>query len=167
MELTNEEAERLVEQYADLLLRVAYAWTGSEPDAQDVCQTVLIQRLTTRKSFDGPEHERAWLIRLAINRCKNLHKSPWRSRRAEWDEAMAAEVHMPEESDVLDAVRSLPPKQAAAIFLRYYEEYSVGEIGEIMGVRPALVSTWLARGREKLKAILGGKWNGTLPQTAE
>lgn len=165
--MTNEEAERLVAQYADLLLRVAYAWTGSVPDAQDVCQTVLIQRLTTGKVFDGPEHERAWLIRAAINRCKNLYKSPWRSRRAEWDEALAVEVHIPEESGVLDAVRSLPPKQAAAIYLRYYEEYSVGEIGEIMGVRPALVSTWLARGREKLKLKLGGEQNGTLPQTAE
>lgn len=167
MELSNEQAEHLVEQYADLLLRVAYAWTGSVPDAQDVCQTVLIRRLTTQKVFESPEHERAWLVRAAINQCKNLYKSPWRRRRAEWDEALAVEVHMPEESDILDAVRSLPPKQSTAIYLRYYEEYSVGEIGEIMDVKPALVSTWLARGREKLKMKLGGEQNGTLPQTAE
>lgn len=167
MELTNEQAEQLVAQYADLLLRVAYAWTGNPADAQDVCQSVLLQRLTTRKVFASPENERAWMIRVTINQCKNLYKSPWRRRRAEWDEALAVEVHMPEESDVLDAVKSLPPKQSAAIYLRYYEEYSVGEIGGIMGVKPALVSTWLARGREKLKTILGGEWNGTLPQTAE
>ena len=157
MELTNEQAEQLVEQYANLLLRVAYAWTGNPADAQDVCQAVLIERLTTQKVFAGPENERAWMIRVAINRCKNLYKSPWHRRRAEWDEALAVEVHIPEESDVLTAVRSLPPKQSTAIFLRYYEEYSVGEIGEIMGVRPAMVSTWLARGRKKLKTILGGE----------
>ena len=156
MELSNEQAEHLVEQYADLLLRVAYAWTGSVPDAQDVCQTVLIRRLTTQKVFESPEHERAWLVRAAINQCKNLYKSPWRRRRAEWDEALAAEVHMPEESDILDAVRSLPPKQSTAIYLRYYEEYSVGEIGEIMGRNENWARTTFYRAKQKIMEEMEG-----------
>ena len=164
MQLTNEQAERLVEQYGDLLLRVAWSWTGSAADAQDVCQTVLLRLLTAGKTFGSPEAERAWLIRVAVNECKNLHKSAFRRHWADLDEAQAVAVHMPEESGVLDAVRKLPPKHAAAIFLRYYEGYGVGEIARMMGVKPALVSTWLARGREKLKTMLGGDLDGTLSE---
>lgn len=167
MQLTNEQAECLVAQYGDLLLRVAWSWTGSAADAQDVCQTVLLRLLTAGKAFDSPEAERAWLIRVAINECKNLHKSAFRRHRADLDEAQTVAVHMPEDSDVLDAVRRLPPKYAAAIFLRYYEGYGVGEIAQMMGVKPALVSTWLARGREKLKTILGGELDGTLSEADE
>lgn len=164
MQLTNEQAERLVEQYGDLLLRVAWSWTGSAADAQDVCQTVLLRLLTAGKTFDSPEAERAWLIRVAVNECKNLHKSAFRRHRADLDEARTVEVHMPEERGVLDAVRKLPPKYAAALYLRYYEGYGVGEIAQMMDVKPALVSTWLARGREKLKTMLGGELDGTLSE---
>lgn len=164
MQLTNEEAERLVGQYGDLLLRVAWSWTGNLADAQDVCQTVLLRRLTASKAFDSPEAERAWLIRVAVNECKNLHKSAFRRHRADWEEAQNVAVHLPEESGVLDAVRSLPPKYTTAIFLRYYEGYGVGEIAQMMGVKPALVSTWLARGRKKLKILLGGELYGALSE---
>ena len=101
MNWTEEQAERLVSEYAALLLRVGYAWTGDPDDAQDLCQTVLLRRLTAGRTFDGAEGERAWMIRGAINESKNLHRSAWRRHRAELDEARDLAVHLPEADDAL------------------------------------------------------------------
>ena len=92
------------------------------------------------------------------------NRSAWRRRRASLEEAALAAVQIPEPSDLLEAVQKLPPKYRTAIFLRYYEGYAVGEIAQTLGVKPALVSTWLARGREKLKTMLGGELDGALPE---
>ena len=164
MKLTEEQAERLVEEYADLLLRTAYSWTGNLADAQDACQTALLKLVASPRQFGGPEGQKAWLLRVTINECKSLNRSAWRRRRASLEEAALAAVQMPEPSDLLEAVQKLPPKYRTAIFLRYYEGYAVGEIAQTLGVKPALVSTWLARGREKLKTMLGGELDGALPE---
>ena len=158
MQLTNEQAERLVEQYGDLLLRVAWSWTGSAADAQDVCQTVLLRLLTAGKTFGSPEAERAWLIRVAVNECKNLHKSAFRRHRADLDEGLcvSAEDPEPEEGGLLEQVMALPQKYREVIFLRYYEGYGVKEIASLLGRSPALVSTHLKRAKEKLRIMLGG-----------
>ncbi len=166
MKLTEEQAERLVEEYADLLLRTAYSWTGNLADAQDACQTALLKLIVSRRQFDGPEGQKAWLLRVTINECKSLNRSAWRRRRADWEvAALAAQMPEPEPDGLLEAVQKLPPKYRTAIFLRYYEGYGVGEIAQMIGVKPALVSTWLARGREKLKMMLGGEMDESLPET--
>lgn len=165
MKLTNQQAEQLVEQYADLLLRVAYSWTGNPADAQDACQTALLKLVASHRQFDGPEGQKAWLLRVTINECKSLNRSAWRRRRVSLEEAAMAAVQMPEPSGLLEAVQKLPPKYRTAIFLRYYEGYAVGEIARLLDVKPALVSTWLARGREKLKMMLGGEMDEQLPET--
>lgn len=166
MKWTEEQAERLVSEYADLLLRVGYTWTGDPDDAQDVCQTVLLRRLTADRAFDGAEGERAWMIRVAINECKNLHRSAWRRHRAELDEARDVAVHLPEGDDALfQAVEGLPAPYRQVIFLHYYEGYGVGEIAELLGVRPNAVSTRLARARNKLRQTLGGEEDGRISQT--
>ncbi len=164
MKLTEEQAEQLVDCYADLLLRVAYCWTGNLADAQDACQTALLKLIAADRRFDGPEGQKAWLLRVTINECKSLNRSAWRRHRADLEEAALAAVQMPEPSGLLEAVHQLPPKYRAAIFLRYYEGYAVGEIAQMLGVKPALVSTWLARGREKLKTMLGGEMDEQLPE---
>ena len=103
---------------------------------------------------------------MTINECKSLNRSAWRRRRADWEEAaLAAQMPEPEPDGLLEAVQKLPPKYRTAIFLRYYEGYGVGEIAQMIGVKPALVSTWLARGREKLKMMLGGEMDESLPET--
>lgn len=164
MYLTEEEAERLVEQYADLLLRAAYSWTGNLADAQDACQTALLKLIASPRRLEGPEDRKAWLLRVTINECKSLTRSAWRRRRVPLEEAALAAVEAPEPSDLLEAVQKLPPKYRTAIFLRYYEGYGVGEIARMLNVKPALVSTWLARGRDRLKAMLGGEMDEQLPK---
>ncbi|MEY8387762.1 sigma-70 family RNA polymerase sigma factor [Oscillospiraceae bacterium 38-13] len=147
-----------MDQWSDTILRVAYTWTGNPQDAQDVCQTVLLKLLTHPQRFSDAERRRAFVLRVAINCCKDLKKSAWARRRVSLDTAADAAVTMPESGDspVLEAVMALPEKYRRAVYLRYYEEYEIGEIAALMGCRPSQVSTWLYRGKAKLRTMLGG-----------
>ena len=156
--MDEELAEYLVERYADLILRIGQTWLGDIDDAKDICQTVLIKLLENPRSFPDAGQERAWVVRLAVNECKNWKKSAWFRRRAPLDEGLHLSVENPEpeEGGLLEQVQALPPKYRRVIFLRYYEGYEVREIAELLKISPALVSTHLKRGKEKLKIMLGG-----------
>ena len=73
-----ERAEYLAETYADAILRLSYTYLKNTHDAQDVCQTVFVKLLTEPRDFESPAHERAYVLRMAANACKDLLKSPWR-----------------------------------------------------------------------------------------
>lgn len=151
-----EQAERLVNAYADAILRLSYAYLKNTHDAQDVCQTVFVRLLTEPRRFESAEHERAYVFRMASNACKDLLKSPWRKRTCGLDAVL--EVPAPEAGDgsVLAAVNELPANYRTVIYLFYYEGYQAAEIGKILGIPTATVHTRLARGRARLKDILGG-----------
>lgn len=152
----NQQAEYLAETYADAILRLSYAYLKNTQDAQDVCQNVFVKLLTEPRRFESSAHERAYVLRMASNACKDILKSPWRQRTCGLE--AVAEVPAPEAADgsVLAAVNSLPPHYRAVIYLYYYEGYQAAEIAEILGMPAATIHTRLARGRAKLKDILGG-----------
>ena len=152
----NEEAERLVRDYADAVLRLCYTYLKNTDDAQDVCQTVFVKLLSEPRAFESTEHERAYILRMASNACKDLLKSPWRKRTCGLDAVL--EVPAPEAADgsLLAAVNALPAHYRAVIYLYYYEGYQAGEIAAILGVPAATVHTRLARGRARLRDFLGG-----------
>lgn len=152
----HERAEYLAETYADAILRLSYTYLKNTHDAQDVCQTVFVKLLTEPREFESAEHERAYILRMAANACKDLLKSPWRKRTCDLE--ACAEVPAPETGDgaVLAAVNQLPANYRSVIYLFYYEGYQAAEIGKILGVPTATVHTRLARGRARLKDILGG-----------
>lgn len=151
-----EQAERLANAYADAILRLSYACLKNIQDAQDICQTVFVKLLTEPRRFESDEHERAYVLRMAANACKDLLKSPWRKRTCGLDAVL--EVPAPETGDgsVLAAVNELPANYRTVIYLFYYEGYQAAEIGKILGIPTATVHTRLARGRARLKDILGG-----------
>lgn len=156
--MDEDRAEYLVEQYADLLVRIGYTWLGDPDDAKDICQETLIRLLERPRDFPDRGQERAWVIRLAVNACKNWRRSAWLRRRAPLEAALklAQEDWEPEEGALLSQVMALPAKYREVIFLRYYEGYEVREIAALLGRSPALVSTHLKRGKEKLRDMLGG-----------
>ena len=156
--MTEERAEYLVAHYADLLVRIGKTWLGDLDDAKDVCQTVLIKLLEDPRDFPDQVQERAWVVRLAVNECKNWRKTAWFRRRVPLDESLrlAAEDPEPEDGSLLAQVQALPAMYREVIFLRYYEGYEVKEIAALLGRSPALVSTHLKRGKEKLRNMLGG-----------
>lgn len=74
----NQRAEHLAETYADAILRLSYTYLKNTHDAQDVCQSVFVKLLTEPRTFASPEHEKAYVLRMAANACKDILKSPWR-----------------------------------------------------------------------------------------
>lgn len=151
-----QQAEYLAETYADAILRLSYTYLKNTQDAQDVCQTVFVKLLTEPRAFESPAHERSYILRMAANACKDILKSPWRRRTRPLEEGLQVPAPAEEDGSVLAAVNTLPSHYRAVIYLYYYEGYQAAEIGEILGVPTATVHTRLARGRARLKEILGG-----------
>ncbi|MBQ6719365.1 MAG: sigma-70 family RNA polymerase sigma factor [Oscillospiraceae bacterium] len=148
------QARRLVNLYADMILRISYQYLRQTCDAEDICQTVFLKYLTSNMTFDSPEHEKAWIIRTAINACKDHLKSAFFRRTVSLEDA--AQIAAPEVPDtwLMDAMKHLPEKHRISLYLYYYEEYSAREIAEVMGVSESAVNQYLARGRRKLRTIL-------------
>lgn len=151
------QAEYLVYTYSDLILRLSYTYLKSTHDAEDICQTVFLKYLTAGQTFRDREHEKAWIIRTAVNACKDVLKSGWRTRTCNME--ACAEVAAPEMRDdsLMTAVQSLPDKYRIPLYLHYYEGYKTHEIAEMLGERPATINTRIDRARGKLRTILGGK----------
>lgn len=112
------------------------------------------------KEFSDESHRKYWLIRVTVNECKNFLRSFWR-RHVTGLEDYSGSVPFPEPiySDVYEAVMTLPPKYRIAVYLYYYEEYSVSEIAGITGCSETAVQTRLMRARARLKEQLKGVWN--------
>lgn len=155
--MDNERAEYLVRQYSDIILRIGYTWLGDIDDAKDICQIVLINLLRDGRLFADIEQERAWVIRVSINACKDWKKSAWFRHRESLDTSFHLSVELPEatDEDLLHAVNKLPLKYRQVIYMKYYEGYEVNEIADSLKLSPALISTHLARAKAKLKKMLG------------
>ncbi len=162
--MEQERAERLVARYTNTLLRIGYTWLGNLDDAKDICQIALIRAWEADKTFPSPEEERAWVIRVAINVCKDWKKSAWFRHRAGLEETLPLTVEPPKEDGLLALVQSLPLKYRRVIYLRYYEGYEVKEIAKLLGEKPELVSNHLSRARVKLRALWKEEQNGTVSE---
>ena len=125
--------------------------------AEDVFQDVFCKYMMKHPHFQSEDHEKAWFIRTTVNACKDVLKSKWQRDRQElenWDGAEEMQEE-PEEYDALrEAIGRLPDKYRTVIYLFYYEEYSVKEIGQILHKLESTVRTQLQRGREQLKEML-------------
>ena len=152
--MSKEKFEFFAEKYMDTIYRVAYSWTKNPDDANDVTQDVLIQLFKTNKEFESDSHLKNWLIRITVNQCKMLFRSPW-SKMEDIDE-YANTLRFEEEShlDLFQAVMNLDKKYRVPILLLYYEGYSTAEIASILGIPERTVSTRLFRAKAKLKDYL-------------
>ena len=153
-QVDEEQAERLVNTYSDLILRLSYTYLHSAQDAEDICQTVFLKCLTSGQVFESRDHEKAWIIRTAVNACKDLLRSAHRQRTVGLE--LVAEPPAPEApaSYVLEAVMALPVKYRQVIYLYYYEGFPTAQIAEILGKKESSVRSDLRRGREKLREVL-------------
>lgn len=153
--MTDTEFRQAVEQYADMVFRLAYSYLKNRADAEDVMQETLLKLYTAPGPFDTPEHDRHWVVRVAINECRHLLRSPWRRRTGPLEELEeTAAFDTPAQSELFRQVMALPPKYRAAIYLHYYEGYSVREIADTMDAKVSTVQTWLMRARGQLKISL-------------
>lgn len=170
-----------IDAYGDMLFKISFLRLQNVQDAEDVVQEVFYQYLKKPRTFQSPEHEKAWFLKVTLNGCRKVwrsawkrHQTPWPSGTedtdgAQWDLAGTEEetnpdarIHEPEERffrreenrRLLQAVMALPEKYRDVIHLFYYEELSVKEISRITGRGESTVTSQLTRGRELLRKSL-------------
>lgn len=155
---SDKEAKRAIELYADTVRRICMLHLKSYSDTEDIFQTVFLKYVLYPHAFENEEHEKAWIIRVTLNACKDFMKSFFRSRTVPIEEVEELMADIPEDhSDVLEAVLSLPVKYKTVIYLYYYEQYSAVEISKLLGKNVNTVYTLLARAKAMLKEQLGGE----------
>lgn len=152
----HEEASRLVEAYAPLIMRIGYTYLHSREDAEDICQETLLKLVRRNVPFEDGEHEKAWVVRVAINGCKDLLKSAPRRRDVGLGQAGCEGATSDEVPDVLGAVQALPQAYREPIFLHYCEGYKIAEIARLTGKSEHAIAKNLSRGRKMLRETLGG-----------
>ena len=152
--MNEAQARRLVETYADMILRISYQYLKQTMDAEDICQTVFLKYLTVNPRFESPQHEKAWIIRTTINACKDHLKSAFFRRTVSFDEAKSLAAPPVPEDSILPALKALPETYRICIYLYYYEDYTGKEIAAILGKSESAVSQYLSRGRQKLRKYL-------------
>ncbi len=151
--------EELYEKYANDVLRVSYFYLGDRQQAEDVTQDVFVRLLTNSPDL-APGREKAWLLKVAMNRCRDLWRASWVKRVVLGSPAMelapapgSLEDHM-EKQELMAAIRRLPADFRDVILLHYYQGYGIAEIAQMMDVPEGTISSRLSRGRKKLEEIL-------------
>lgn len=148
---SEQEINAAIDRYADTVRRLCMIQLKNYADTEDIFQNVFLKYALSSRSFESPEHEKAWFIRVTINACKDLIKSFFRSRTVSLDQLMEQPGQLLEDHrEVLEAVISLPRKYREVIYLHYYEGYTAPQISEILGKNTNTVYTLLARSKNLL-----------------
>ena len=153
--------DKAYDNYADMLYRLALTYMQNPDDAQDAVQDVFLKYMTAAPFLRDDEHQRAWLIRVTVNRCCDLLRRRKIRSYVSLDEIQetAAEDPSLETSDVMHCLSKIPEKNRGAIVLHYLEGFSVEEVSRILGISQSAVKMRLARGREALKDLLSSEDN--------
>ena len=151
--------EELYEKYANDVLRVSYFYLGDRQQAEDVTQDVFVRLLTHAPELEAGR-EKAWLLKVALNRCRELWRGSWVKRVVLGSPAMEltpAPDQMDdrlEKQELMAAIRRLPADFRDVILLHYYQGYGISEMAELLRVPEGTISSRLSRGRKKLEEIL-------------
>ena len=156
LEITKEYIGDLVDKYGNMILRIAYTYLKNKADAEDIVQDVFLQIIDKNPVFNDANHEKSWLVRTAINMCKNKINLFWNKNRCSIDDIaeFASYDKYSTDTSVLKAVMELPDKYRIAVYMYYYEGYSTPEISKLTDKSETAVRSLLHRARNKLKSVL-------------
>lgn len=145
--------EAVVLKYSNMLFKIAMVMLGNPHDAQDALQDTFCRYMEKHPSFRDEEHEKAWLIKVTTNICRDMLRFQLRHPRIDIDD-LADYYAAPEQGAALAELMLLPPKLKIVIVLHYVEGYHTGEVAEILGLSPNAVKKRLQRGRSRLRALI-------------
>ena len=151
--MTNKEVLELFELYHYDIYRLAYSFTGSHQDAEDVVQSTFLKLLEKQPGLQSGK-EKAWLMQVTANHCRNILKSSWKKRTDVFNLNVHETFESAEQTELFFAVMELPAKERVAVHLHYYEGYSMEEIAEILKLSSSAISMRLHRARKHLKQFL-------------
>ena len=151
MYIENDTASK-IDMYTEVLYRIAFTYLGNRSDAEDIVQETFLKYCKKKPKFDSDEHEKAWLIRVTINLCKDYLKSFWHKNTTELTE----DVIVPHEENmqIWESVKRLAPKYRIVIELYYREGYSIKEIASILKKNPSTIGNQLSRAKKQLEKML-------------
>ena len=159
------QIKEMYERQIDRVYRIARIYTGDPHDAEDVAESVFLTVIEKEIAFENEEHEKAWFITSVRNRCKDLHKSSWHdkvqlvapadvySEKTDHDtaDAACADIENGPESEAARLLMMLPEDQREAVYLCYYEGYTIREAAEIMGIKETKLRSALTAAKRSLR----------------
>lgn len=145
--------EEAAKAYSNVLYKICIVMLRSEQDAQDVIQETFCRYLERNPVFTDSEHEKAWLIKVAANRCKDLLRFRLRHPQVSIDTLADSLITDQNQRETLTELLELPLKQRTVIYLYYIEGYQVREIAEMLGISVWAVKKRMQRGREQLRVL--------------
>lgn len=145
-----DDIEKMVHTYGNMLFRLCIVTLGNESDAKDAVQETFIKYMKKGPEFKSDEHEKAWLIKVAANQCRDILRVQKRHQTVCIDEI---NEYMEEgaETVLLDLLMTLPDRFRIVLFLYYVEEYEIKAIADMIGKTPSAVKMRLKKGRQLLK----------------
>lgn len=139
-------------KYKHRLFRLAVSCLRRQVDAEDVLQEVFLKYYRLAPEFADAEHEKAWLIRVTVNACISLLRSPWRRLVSPIPDSLPAPE--PEDRQLIELVCRLPVKYSIPLHLHYYEDYSIKEIASLLHISEGTVKSRLGRARKQLGKLI-------------
>ena len=157
--MTRNEIAEAYDRHADMLYRLALSHVQSREDAEDVVQDVFAKYITAAPHFPDEEQERAWLIRVTVNRSLDLLRRQKRRSYVPLEDVeelipAAPEGNRDDTAELMETLRCIPEKHRAAIVLHHLEGCSVEQTARSLGISVSAVKMRLSRGREALKNLL-------------
>ena len=150
----------MVEQHEQSLLRMCYLYLHDLQLAEDAVQETFVKAYQRYESFRGDSSEKTWLVRIAINTCKDMRKAAWYryvDRRIPVDQLPAAHAPCKEEDTLLTIeVMRLPRKLLEVVLLYHYQGMTMAEIASLLSLTTPSVSARLKRAHAKLRKVLEG-----------
>lgn len=154
------DTEVLMKKYKDCIFAVAFNICKAQADADDIVQDTFLQYYLGTKQFETEQHIKAWLIRVAINKSKNMRLSCWWRKIQPLEEYIETLIfETPESQHLFEQVLKLSEKYRIVLHLFYYEEYSITEIASLLHISENNVKIRLMRARKLLKEALKEEWD--------
>lgn len=153
-----ERIRQMIQTYEKDLLRLCRVYVKDTATAEDAVQETFVKAYRSLNRFRGESCEKTWLIRIAINVCRDIQRTAWfrnLGRMVNLDDVKIPQ-EMKVKSEVVDQIMRLPKKLREVVLLYYYEDMSQSEIAEVLGVSVTTVHRRLDKAREVLRALLEG-----------
>ncbi|MDR1068438.1 MAG: RNA polymerase sigma factor [Clostridiales Family XIII bacterium] len=153
---TNNEIAEIYQRHVKTVYRVCFTYLKNAADTEDATADTFVKMMRSAPAFESGEHEKAWLIRTAINVCKDSLKHWWRRREdvASYSETLKTEETF-ETDGVIDAVTGLPDKYKSVVYLYYFEGYTGVQIAEMLHKPQSTIRNYLHEARNILRERLG------------
>lgn len=155
-----QELIRLMDTYGTLLFNLCRMMLHDYHRAQEAVQDTFVKAYRNIGQLSHVQNEKAWLIRIAINTCRDLMRTAWfRHVAHSVDLSELPELPAPpmqEDSGLLDEVRSLPQKEREVVLLHYWQDMDADTIAKVLNINRATVYRRLESARQRLKVKLEG-----------